>query len=86
MSSLDRGIKFDFTAVLKSTENYGWYKTICDTCDVDNIYVSVETLNDRAQYEDLEFYAGKAREQVEEGQDILDVFLEIAKKDMLDEN
>jgi hypothetical protein len=86
VSNLDRGIKWDSTAVLKSTRTHGWYKTICDTCDVDNVYVSVETLNDRAQYEDLEFYAGKAREQVQEGQDILDVFLAIAKKDMLDEN
>jgi hypothetical protein len=84
MSNLDRGIKFDFTAVLKSTKNSGWYKTICNTCDVDKKYTSVDVLNDRAQYDDLEFYAEKAREQVQEGQDILGVFLAIAKKDMLD--
>jgi hypothetical protein len=84
MSNLDRGIKYDPTAVLKSTG--GWYKTICDSCDTEGRYVSVDALNDRAQYDDLEFYAEKAREQVQEGQDILDVFLAIAKKDMLDED
>jgi hypothetical protein len=85
VSNLDRGIKWDSTAVLKSTRGGNWFKTICDTCDVENNYTSVETLNDRAQYDDLEFYAEQARKQVEEGQDVLDVFLAIAKKDLLDE-
>jgi hypothetical protein len=84
VSNLDRGIKYDPTAVIKSSG--GWYKTICDSCDTEGHYVGQEVLNGRAQYDDLEFYADKAREQVEEGQDILEVFLKIAKKDMLDEN
>ncbi len=83
MSNLNRGIKYDSTAVLKSSG--GWYRTICDSCDTEGRYVSVDALNAREQYEDLEFYAGKAREQVQEGQDILDVFLKIAKKDLLEE-
>jgi hypothetical protein len=82
VSNLDRGIKYDPTAVIKSRG--GWYKTICDSCDTEGRYVSVDALNDRAQYDDLKFYAEKAREQVQEGQDILGVFLAIAKKDMLD--
>ncbi len=83
VSNLDKGIKFDSTAVLKSTG--GWYKTICDSCDTEGRYVSVDALKDRAQYDDLEFYASKAREQVQEGQDILNVFLAIAKRDILGE-
>ena len=83
MSNPAKGIKYDPTAVLKSTG--GWYKTICDSCDTEGRYVSVDALNDKARYEDMEFYAGKAREQVQEGQDILDVFLAIAKKDLLEE-
>lgn len=80
-----RGIKFDPTAVIKATKGGGWYKTICDSCDTEGRYTSVEILNDRAQYEDLEFYAEKARKEATAADDILKIFLAIAKKDMLEE-
>jgi hypothetical protein len=80
-----RGIKFDFSAALKATKTHSWYKTICDSCDTEGRYTSVETLNDRAQYEDLEFYAEKARKEATAVDDILKIFLAIAKKDMLEE-
>lgn len=80
----NRGIKYDSTAVLKSSG--GWYATICDSCDTEGKYTSIETLNDRAQYEDLEFYAEKARKEATAADDILKIFLAIAKKDLLGED
>lgn len=40
MSNSDRGIKYDPTAVIKSSG--GWFKTICDSCDTDGRYSADE--------------------------------------------
>jgi hypothetical protein len=38
-----KGVKFDPTAVLKvSGGQYGWYKVICDSCDLEGIYKPLE--------------------------------------------
>jgi len=42
MSSPDKGVKFDDSAVLKSTTNGGWLKTICNNCDTDDRYSADE--------------------------------------------
>lgn len=83
-SNPSKGIEWDSTAVLKSTEG-GWFKTICDTCDADGRYYTISNIGIREQYADLEYYAKEARQKALEGQDLLDVFLAIAKKDMLNE-
>jgi hypothetical protein len=38
ISNSDRGIKYDSSAVLKSTVGGGWLKTICDSCDTEGRY------------------------------------------------
>lgn len=80
-SDSSKGIKWDATAVTKVRN--GWYKTICDTCAGEsNEFVSLETLVNRERLEDMELYAKKARQEVKDGEDILDVFLAIAKEDL----
>ena len=80
-SDSSKDIEWDSTAVTKVRR--GWYKTICDNCaGEDSEYVSTETLRSLDQLEDIELYAKKAREQVKDGEDILDVFLAIAKEDL----
>lgn len=47
-ADMKRGIKYDPTAVLKSTNGKygGWLKTICDTCAKDTSYRKIEEEDD----------------------------------------
>lgn len=42
ISNPSKGIKFDDSAILKSTANGGWLKTICNSCDTDGRYSANE--------------------------------------------
>lgn len=81
-SDSSKGIKWDDSAVTKVRN--GWYKTICDTCAPEG-YASTEKLEKLDSIADMEIYISKVRETIEDGQDPLDLYLKIAKKDLLGE-